>query len=160
MAFRIGDDCEKWWQHLKKEGVFKTQFDRYYLCLMAGLAVGRTTQLGPSSEFVKNFVDDYKGAQLSLLAMLIYADAKNHGVSVSDREVARNFLNDYLDPTDPSRLSAKGFTRLNEYAAGGFVFIREHFPEQPYQFLPFIERYTKLIREHMPKSYPEAIESR
>ena len=159
MAFRIGDDCEKWFQNLKKEGVFKTQFDRYYLCLMAGLAAGRTTSLGPSTEFVKNFVDDYKGSQLSLLAMLIYAEAKRYGVSVSDRDAARSFLNSYLDPNDPSRLSSVGFSRLNEYAAGGFVFIRENFQHEPYQFLPFIEQYTKLIREQVPRSYPEAVVS-
>lgn len=157
MAFRIGHDCDKWFRHLKSENVFNTQFDRYYLCLVAGLAAGRTAQLGPSTEFVNYFVEDYKGAQLSLLAMLIYAEAVRFGVSVTDRDAARGFLNDYLDPNDPSRLSAKGFSRLNEYAAGGFVFIREQFSEEPHMFLPFIERYTQLIRTQLPNTYPEAV---
>lgn len=157
MAFRISDDCDDWFKYLIDEGIFKTQFDRYYLCLMAGIASARAAPVGSSKEFVRNFVDDYKSVQLSLLGLLIYAEAKRFGVTVADRDAARGFLNGYLDPNDSSRLSSKGFSRLNEYAAGGFIIIRENFSQKPYQFLPFIERYTQLIRKDMPVTYAEFV---
>ena len=77
--FRMRNDARTWFKQIADFEHFKTDFDQYYFCLMAGFASGRSTETGTTSEMVENFVEDYKEASRFLIGLLVVAELKKAG---------------------------------------------------------------------------------
>jgi hypothetical protein len=142
------DEVEGWFRGIVgSDGPLRTKFDQYYLCLMLGLATGRSDKAANADEFVQYFVSDYAGVGRIIVALLVIAEADRLGIDISDKNDVKKLLNEYLDPTNPAHLSETGFQRLNDYANGGFSVLNEVFPERPRHVDMFLERYSVILKE-------------
>ena len=84
--FRMRNDARGWFKQIADFEHFNTDFDHYYLCLMAGFASGRNNETAPTTEMVENFVEDYKEASRFLIGLLVMAELKTAGVLAQDAE--------------------------------------------------------------------------
>lgn len=145
MPFRMRQEVEDWFKHIDKKGPLETKFDLYYLCLMMGLAASRFDPLQGGTEFVDNFVIDYKPVQRLILGLLLLTDMSRLNINFTDRDKTQSLINTYLDPTQPSHLRDTGFGMLNEYANGGFNEIMENLGNKPHHVETFLQWYTKTL---------------
>lgn len=146
--FRLRKDAEDWFKHIGDRAPFKTKFDRYYLCLMVGLAARRPsnpTEGGVQApEFVQRFVEDYRGYELLVLGLLLRAELARLGFSLDERDEVRTTLAELVEPQG---LSAAAIAKLNEYASGGFEVLLERYGAAPYSAEEFLPRYATLMSE-------------
>ena len=151
MPFRFRDDAEKWFGEIKDRPPFKTKFDMYYLCLMAGLASGRRVDLAKVSkaqpEFVDHFIEDYKPAQRLIVGLLILAEMKNMGISVEEKSDVQELIKTLITPDTETKLTAEGMRRLNAYASGGYQYLAEQQDVKPYSAEEFLRGYAGVLEE-------------
>lgn len=149
--FRIRQDTENWFSNIRDQKPIRTKFDLYYFCLMLGLAVGRKTdpvkQCSEVTDFMDNFVSDYKPYQRLIIGLLIRSELSRLGVSVTEKDEIRKLFIDLVDPQHPTNLTDIGIDRLNEYASGGYDYLSEKLDSKPYHVEEFLRTYTKLLRD-------------
>jgi hypothetical protein len=137
--------------HGRSDGTqFATQFDKYYLCLLAGLDVrrlGQPTEL-ESDEFIRAYPQDYSAQADILAGLLIDAELDRQAISATDRESVQQEMLRLLDHNSPTRLSDTGAQLLNRYAAGGLAILRDRLPS-PQSLADFLSAYVQLW--HPPK---------
>jgi hypothetical protein len=145
--FRFRNDARAWFSHITNFEHFKTDFDQYYLCLMAGFASGRSNENGPTTEMVENFVEDYKEASRFLIGLLVIAELKRGGIEISERDAVRVLFRRLVDPHSPNQLTDEGMRRMNSYASGGYDYLAEQRETKPYSGEEFIRDYAQLITQ-------------
>ena len=101
--FRLRNDAKTWFKKIANFEHFKTDFDQYYLCLLAGFASNRSNEKPPTTEMVEHFVDDYKEASSFLIGLLIIAELKKSAIDVSDRAAVRTMFKRLVDPRSPNQ---------------------------------------------------------
>lgn len=143
--FRIRNDAKSWFNQIATFEHFHTDFDQYYLCLMAGFASGRSNENGPTTEMVESFVEDYKEASRFLIGLLVTSELKKGGIDVRERETVRNLFRHLVDPQSPNELTEEGMRRMNAYASGGYDYLAEQRETKPYSGEEFIRDYVQLI---------------
>jgi len=151
MAFRLRHDVEEWFGAIRKQKPIETNFDVYYLCLMLGLASGRSSQPSARCEkiaegFVDNFVVAYRPYQRLIVGLMLTAELHSMGVSLGESDFVRKKLLELVDPTSPTNLTEVGMTKLNEFSSGGFDYLTEEIDSKPYHVEEFLQTYTKLLR--------------
>ncbi len=152
MAFRMRQEVEDWFKHISKKEPLATKFDLYYLCLMMGLATSRCDPFQGSTEFVDNFVADYKPVQRLIIGLLMIAEMSLNGIDLKDTIKTQELINVYIDPTQSSHLREMGFGRLNGYANGGFNVILETLEEKPRQVESFLQWYSQTLSQKATKN--------
>ena len=142
MPFRLRKDAREWFRGI--EDGFDLDFDIYYLCLMAGLAMGKkesvpTTQ---ASELVDYFPVDYQSKRRVIVALFLSKELEALGISMSERDQVYGQIAKLVDPLTPSGLSDVGMREMNRYSYGGFdILANEWFEEQPRIMEVFLSLY-------------------
>lgn len=152
MAFRLRQDTEDWFSQINKQKPIETKFDLYYLCLMLGLATGRSSQPSArcatiSEGFVDNFVMAYRPYQRLIVGLLLTAELSSLGVGLEESDFVRKKLLELVDPTAATKLTEAGMTKLNEYTSGGFDYLTENMESKPFHVEEFLQTYASLLRE-------------
>lgn len=143
--FRIRGDARKWFKEIADFEHFNTDFDQYYLCLMAGFASNRSDETGTTVELVENFPEDYKEASFFLIGLLVVAELKSSGINIAEKEAVRERFRDLVDPSSSNQFTDVGMRRLNAYASGGFDYLTEIRETKPFSGEEFIRDYVQLI---------------
>jgi hypothetical protein len=138
--------AEKWFQNIRGKGkAISSQWDMYYLCLMLGLITGRQGDDSKAKEFYRDFTDEYKANQKTIIAVFLQAELKALRVDLSDRVNVEAQINKYLDPESASNLTSAAQKRMNQYAVGGYEVLTEEM-DKPHLEHAFFVRYSELIR--------------
>jgi hypothetical protein len=145
--FRMRNDARSWFKQIADFEHFKTDFDQYYLCLMAGLAAGRSNESGTTTEMVENFVEDYKEASRFLIGLLVMAELKKAGIEIFERDAVRDMFRRLVDPHSPNQLTDEGMRRMNAYASGGYDYLSEQRETRPFSGEEFIRDYVQLVAQ-------------
>lgn len=143
--FRMRNDARTWFKQIADFEHFKTDFDQYYLCLMAGFASGRSNEVGTTTEIVESFVEDYKEASRFLIGLLVMAELKQAGIEIFERESVRDMFRRLVDPHSPNQLTDEGMRRMNAYASGGYDYLSSERETKPYSGEEFLRDYAQLI---------------
>ncbi len=147
MSFRLRVDAEKWFRHISGQPPFNTKFDVYYLCLLLGLAGRRTSESStqqPKSNFVDNFVTDYKPFSLLILGLLLRAEVVHYGYDLDEKMEVMKVLKELATPQG---VSGEGVLKLNRYASGGFDILLDKFGKEPYSAEEFFTSYVDILQE-------------
>lgn len=156
--FRLRIDAQSWFSEISERPPFRTKFDIYYLCLVAGLASGRATELVgvayPATDVYDKFVEDYRPASRLLIGLLVTAELGNSGIDVSEKAQVRALFKRLVDSESPNSLTELGMRRMNAYASGGYEYLAEQRDMKPYTAEEFIQSYTGLIE----KAFEKAVE--
>lgn len=145
--FKIRSDANKFFSSLIKPraGGLELQFDAYYICLLAGLKMGRQDMNLSSSrttDLVKEFPGPYRQRQYLILATVIEHHLRRQGVNFGNKEVVATQIAQITDAQDNTRLSIEGFGIFNSYASGGFDVIKDEWltesPKTLESLLPLI----------------------
>lgn len=151
MDFRLRRDTQEWFKNISGQKPMETMFDQYYLCLMLGLASGRTsppTKRCPDcSDLVDAFVSAYRPYQRLIIGLLLIAELGMYGISVAEKEDVQRILLELVDPNTPTNLTDKGMEKLNEYASGGFDYLSESLESRPYHVEEFLKNYVGVLRD-------------
>ena len=142
--FRLSNDAAKFLESLSG---FETAFDNYYFCVIAGLSTGRSDDL-PSHEIVNYFVDDYKPVKHLLVGLLISAELKKSGISLSEKDAVRSKIKRLIDPTSPTLLTDAGIQRMNSYADGGYLQIKEKLGGKPNTTSQFLVSFAEMMNAY------------
>ena len=143
MDFRLSQEAESWFSHLRERTPFRVKFDFFYLCLILGLAAGRKADaVGP--EFVGYYVDDYKASHRLISGILIVAELKRLGINMTEKAAVRKVIADLFDPNSPTGLGDEGMRSLNHYASGGFAYLSEN-REKPHHADEFLADYVRIL---------------
>ena len=147
MPFQLRDGTRDWFKHIEED--FDLAFDMYYFCLIAGLLEGKRKKVSSdqTSELVSNFPGDYQEKSRYIIALYLSRELQSLGVNFSDREMLHNQISRLIDSMKPSRLSAEGMRRMNEYSHGGLDVIKEWFDEKPRSIESFLPHYRNKIKE-------------
>jgi len=139
-------EVDDWFRHISKQEPLQTKFDLYYLCLLLGLASGRSDKPTSATEFVDDFVRDYKPMQRLIIGLMLVTELSRLGVDLAERGEVQIQIARYLDPNSPADLTEEGFNRLNAYASGGFNYIVEQLGDKPRNIEEFLQIYVKMLR--------------
>ena len=155
-AFRMRQDAENWFSNIRDQKPIQTKFDLYYFCLMVGLATGRRSdpvkRCPTVTDFVDNFVKDYKPYQRLIIGLLIRAELSRQGISVNEKDEVRRLFVELVDPMSPTNLTDTGMERINEYSSGGYDYLAEKLNSKPYHVEEFLRTYSKLLRNAVDQS--------
>ena len=154
MGFRLREDAERWFSEIKDKAPFKSKWDMYYFCLMAGLATGRRNEPGSAGrsapEFISYFIDDYKAAQRLITGLLIVSELKRHGIDVSEKTEIQKLIKRIVDPhQSQTGLTDEGESLLNAYASGGYEYLAENRDAKPYSAEEFLRDYAAMISNQL-----------
>ena len=157
--FRLRSDAQSWFSEIADAPPFRTKFDAYYLCLLAGLASGRATELAgavhPATDLVEKFVEDYRPASRLIIGLLVTAELRKSGIDVTEKAQVRALFKRLVDSESPNSLTESGMRRLNAYASGGYEYLAEQRDMKPYTAEEFIQSYTALIGEAVEMATPD-----
>lgn len=149
--FRLRTDAQSWFSEIADSPPFRVKFDVYYLCLLAGFASGRATELAgavhPATDLVEKFVEDYRPASRLIIGLLVTAELRKSGIDVSEKAQVRALFKRLVDSESPNSLTELGMRRLNAYASGGYEYLAEQRDMKPYTAEEFIQSYTTLIEQ-------------
>ena len=147
MNFRWKEQARDWFRHLSNnKTLFKTNFDFYYICLMLGLASGRTNSLSEGVDLTDEFVTDYKEQQRIIIGLLLRAELARFGLDIKDKSSIRTCLQQLLDPSSTNKLTSAGMSALNEYASGGFDLLVENIHDKPRNGPEFLITYNRILQ--------------
>lgn len=141
MPFRLRRDTRSWFRDLESD--FELDFDMYHLCLVAGLADKRKTEMPDSDTtvLVENFPGDYRSFGRVIVGFFLTVELEVLGVEGANRESLNRTINRLVDPGSQSYLSNEGMRAINQYSYGGFEVISEWFEDRPRTFGGFFPRY-------------------
>lgn len=144
MTFRLSKAARAYFRTIDERsstGKFKTLWDKYYFCLMAGLTRNRLgDDLLGDTEFETSFIIDYKDQRHQIIASLISAEICRQSIPLDDKDALQKLMLDLLDHTSVTGLSTYGQGIMNRYADGGFHLVREEL-HQPYELDVFLRKY-------------------
>lgn len=146
MTFRLSKEKRTYFKGISKE--FKVQLDMYYLCLMMGIAANNKSD-DEGGDLIDYWVDKYSDYSNYIIGLILYVEAKNIGIDISNKETTTKHLNNFLDPNQQSKLSlAKGFKEANRYANGGIEIMMRKIPE-PQLLGEFLIKYQSVLKEEL-----------
>jgi hypothetical protein len=148
--FKLRSDAESWFSEIGSTSHFRSKFDVYYFCLMAGFASHRSNEApidgASTSGFIDYFIDDYKSASLLLIGLLVVAEMKYKGIDIQEKTAVRSLFKELVDANNGNNyLTDHGMKRMNAYASGGFDFLAENRDAKPYSVDEFLRDYVPLI---------------
>jgi len=146
MGFNMSTGAKKYYNKLNREsksGVFQTQFDFYYLCLIAGFTK-KLLKDKTGEKFVDEFPNDFHTQREQIIGLLITTELARKGIDTKNREQIEKIMLRLVKPDSPTRLSPDGEKLMNQYAQGGFGYISEQIPSA-YNLDTFLIHYYKAV---------------
>lgn len=134
--FRIRNESDKWFKKLgsDEKKLFQTKFDLYYLFFLNGIAhEDKNPQIDDSDgtgEIIDYFPKAYSGSKHLIIGLLVVTELKRLGVSLEDKSTVEEKFEELVDPESTSKLTSKGFSKMNDYANKGFELLQEEIGDQ------------------------------
>ena len=149
VRFRLRRDAELWFRELEGKDPIETKFDFYYFCLMAGLASGRRCDISglETIELVGDFVLAYRPVQLLLIGLLVDAEVRKSGIDLRERDDVRSEFSRLVSARNSTQLSSTGMRCMNDYASGGFDFLKESAGIPPVSTEEFLRSFMGYIEK-------------
>ncbi|PAB61348.1 hypothetical protein [Anaeromicrobium sediminis] len=151
MAFKLPKDTRKYFDLIDRRtdgGVkFKTLFDKYYLCLMAGLYKGNigVVEKIEKDRFIEYYPDLYEGVNELIMGLLIDAEMERRDIQRQDKRRIENLMLEIIDHNSVTKLSETGMELLNRYAVSGMELIRDNIPKTS-ELETFLIHYYNLLK--------------
>jgi hypothetical protein len=146
MSFFRRVEMDTWFSHLHKDNTLEILFDNYYLCLMMGFATLRDDSFDGGAELLRHFPGQYAGASKLIIGLLLVAETRKMGKSLTKKRDVEFLVNQYLHASANESINEEGFKRLNCYANGGFNYMLESLPDKPYHADAFFHWYTEQLQ--------------
>jgi len=150
MVFVISNDARRYYTKLNesKHGKFRTMFDFYYLCLIAGM-INNKRSTAKGSEFIDQFTKDFIPRREEIIGLLISTEIERNNIDLNNRSRIERLMLALVQPDSASRLSSDGENLMNQYAENGFYKILEEIPEPPINLDTFlITYYEKIVKPY------------
>lgn len=144
--FKRSEQIDYWFEKIGGQSPFRTIFDQWYLCLLAGLINGKLASPPDAKEFIGDFTEEFQSSRRIIIGLLIVAEMKRHGIGGQDRDDIQKLLNTLIDPDKQSKLTDEGFDRLNKYSYGGFCLLQEAYPDKPSNPEDLIQFYCNRLQ--------------
>lgn len=148
MSFRLSQSARKYFTHIddhSKTGKFRSLWDKYYLCLMAGLSRANLGEEPPAdAEFYNTFHADYFDQRFEILGALAAAEIRRQGISGASTSRIQEIMLELLDHSRVTFLSDHGASMMNKYAEGGYQIIKDEI-DDPYELDVFLRKYYELF---------------
>jgi len=147
MGFNMSNDAKRYFNKLNesKHGKLETQFDFYYLCLLAGFRY-MTPSNYKGEEFIDQFPRSFVSQREQIIGLLIATQINKDNIDIENRARLERLMLALVKPDSPSRLSNDGERLMNQYAENGFQRIINEIPTPPNNLDTFlIEYYKKII---------------
>ncbi len=151
LSFRLPREAKSgekgWFRDIAKH--YETDFDLYYLCLMAGIAAGHKENLqsDKSVEVIHYYPGEFRTRGRLLVAVLLSNEVAQLGIEPEDREGVRTVIKRLVASDNQQQLTDEGVRLMNQYVAGGFYELQERFDDRPRSIETFPRRYFEIISE-------------
>ncbi len=146
MSFKLHPEADNWFRRIDGQQPFESKFDVYYLCAMIGFQKGRSEPLENGNEFVKDFTQRFRPYQILLVGRLISSVLKRKGIHVDERAAVVKEISALVNGAAASgELTPEGVRELNEYAAGGFNYLREQLSDMPNNPIYLLSRCKDIL---------------
>jgi len=144
--FRLRGEARDFFKSIRPQ--LELDFDVYYFCLQAGLAVRRKAdEPEHATDLVDYFPGDYKRNSRLIVALFLSRELHELGVSMTERTSVHKAIRGFIDPLSPSHLSDAGTKQLNRYAYGGYDVLNEWFDERPRHLETFLPLYHNKLEQ-------------
>lgn len=145
IRFRLSDAARGFFGSIRKQDELSTDFDIYYLCLMAGLLSGRKGDCSDATEFVDYFPERYKERSKLIVGTFVATELEKSGVPYTEKKRVHEEIRKLVDPQSNTHLSAEGVHQMNRFVAGGLEYLKEEFDERPRALDEFVLMYGALF---------------
>jgi hypothetical protein len=144
--FRIRADARTWFKELREKS-FKTDFDSFYFCFMAGIIAKRKQAmlLDDTAELVAYFPDRYSGRGKLLVALFLTRELEQLGVTMNEKAAVHSAIAQLVNPEAPNFLSDDGVREFNKYAHGGYDVLLDWFDDRPRSLETFLRTYKRKV---------------
>ena len=148
--FRLRLDARQWFNELRDQKAFKTDFDAFYFCFIAGVTTKRKEAVSheETAELVSYFPDRYTSRGKLLLGLFLKSELEILGVSMDERRDVYSTISRLVTPEAPNYLSDEGVREFNKYAHGGYDQLIEWFGEKPRSLETFLRGFKLKIDQH------------
>jgi hypothetical protein len=132
-SFRIRKSARDWFAELRGERAFRTDFDSFYFCFMAGIAERRknTVALDETAELVDYFPDRYGMRSKLLVALFLTRELQELGVTMAEKKTVHEAIAKLVNPEAQHHLSDIGVREFNRYAYGGYDVLLDWYDDKP-----------------------------
>jgi len=129
----------------------------YHLCLLAGLASQRKSEVPPedTTVLVDYFPGEYRNTGRLIVALFVATELRLMGIDRSERDHLHSEVSMLVDPAGTSFLSDAGMREINRYAHGGFDTISEWFDARPHTFEAFLVNYKEKLDRALSGRIPQ-----
>ena len=147
LPFRLRRAAQKWFKDLQEQKAFKTNFDAFYFCFIAGIAANRkvTIPQDDTEELVAYFPGAYNSRGKLLVALLLKSELSALGVSMDERDDVHSAIAHLVKPEAPNFLSDEGVRVFNQYAHGGYEQLVEWFQGRPRSLETFLRTFKSKL---------------
>lgn len=148
MSFFRRTEMDAWFGDLynNKQSALELRFDYYYMCLMIGFASLRDDPLEGGDELVRYVPNQFAAASDLIIGLLLIAETQKLGKQLSSKRDVEFLVNQYLESSGSGSLNEAGFSRVNNYANGGFNYLFENHAGKPYFADTFFGWYSAQIQ--------------
>lgn len=145
--FRLRLNARQWFRDLRDQKVFKTDFDAFYFCFIAGVTTKRkeSVPLDETAELVAYFPDRYSSRGKLLVGLFLKSELEVLGVSMDERPEVHSAIAHLVAPDAPNFLSDEGVREFNKYAHGGYEQLIEWFEGRPRSLETFLRAYKRRV---------------
>lgn len=157
MYFQLRRDADEWFESVGES--FQTKWDRFYLCLMAGFASGKSITFDASAvtDLVDYYPDEFKTRGRLLVGLLLTTDLAAHGIALTERDSVYRHIAKLVRSDSPSDLTDDGVKLMNQYAYYGYEKIREYWQGDKLQTIEgFLRKYYQFIKQLAAQSRTDA----
>lgn len=146
MPFKLRREAKDWFKDLEKD--LDRDWDMYYFCLLAGLAVEKKAD-GTNDEQTLNMYDrfptEYKDKSDLLLGLFTSVELKATGIDENNKKQTHEAISSLIEPRSLTGLSPNGLNLMNRYADFGFDILRDWFEERPRTLEAFLPKFKNKI---------------
>lgn len=147
LPFRLRRDAQRWFKDLQEKKAFKTNFDAFYFCFIAGVAANRKVVIpqDDTEELVAYFPGAYSSRGKLLVGLFLKSELDALGVSMDERDDVHSAIAHLVKPEAPNFLSDKGVRVFNQYAHGGYEQLVDWFQDRPRSLETFLLTFKNMI---------------
>ena len=149
-AFRLRKEAKVWFKEISDKNNLSIDFDLYYFCLMAGLAVNMRKDdflVSDTSELVEYFPGRYKDKSRIIISIFLSRQLSSHDIDLTDKKAAHTYISRLISPESQSLLSDDGMKQINAYAYRGFEELITWFSVKPHTLESFLRIFSQKIAE-------------
>lgn len=142
--FRVREDARTWFKELReREKAFKTDFDTFYFCFMAGIAAEKKRQMptDKTAELVAYFPDRYQRRGKLMIALFLTRELRALGLETRERHSVHKAIAELVGSEGGSPLTDKGVAEFNRYAHAGFDVLLGWFDDKPRTLETFLRTF-------------------